>query len=170
MFKFFYIFVALSIIFNGQSASAARKKKPELVPVVYSSKLTSYEIEPNNNIIENKEKGLIQWNEEVKEGPEDLQIYIEYEGEDQPLEDLCKKGAQTIFPTVIKRFLGIESCPIKKNSLSLIARNYSRPGQQGKDNCEKPQDFILKLFHKKEKKSIMTLNVRQEDIRLAACK
>ncbi|XP_051172259.1 uncharacterized protein LOC127288689 [Leptopilina boulardi] len=173
MLKIFCILLVISIIFEDQSVYSlkpkdTKKKKYELIPGVFHSKLTNYKIESNNNIIEDKGNGLIQWKSEVKQG-NDIGIYADFGGEPSEIEDLCDSKAQTIFPKMIKQFLGIEFCPINKDTLSLITNDYSRPAKILKNSCEKPKDYTLKLISKKENKLIMTLNVKTEDIRLEPC-
>ncbi|XP_051172262.1 uncharacterized protein LOC127288692 [Leptopilina boulardi] len=146
----------------------------EYVPVVLHAVLNSYEIEPENDFIVEKDgNGLIEWKRNVTTGPDGLQMFLidEKAKEEHSIDDMCdtKRNSFT-FPQVIRGLLGIDSCPIAKWRLSLIAPEFSISGKAIKHICGKPKSIVLKLFSKKQHKPVMTFRMNLYQLRVHECK
>ncbi|XP_051172260.1 uncharacterized protein LOC127288690 [Leptopilina boulardi] len=168
MLKIFYVLFVFSIIFEGHSIKIM---KSEFINGVFFAKLNNYKIKPNNSFIEEKRNGLIQWKNEMKKEKNVLAIYqiIDAKNNEQlkVSPNLCTDIIIEWYPSMLKRFLGIEKCPIERGTISLMSNDkYSQSVKFSKYKCTVPFNITLELRDQKQKKLIMTFDVLINEIRL----
>ncbi|XP_043478939.1 uncharacterized protein LOC122509174 [Leptopilina heterotoma] len=152
MLKFMYLLLL--------TFSTKVKAQNGLYPLTNKFTITNYEIQPNNEFLQEEQRGFIMWMRTIARDTNEIKVYVQSLSVQQllPAGDLC---SPTFFFEYLRQLTAVlsngRSCPIRTGTTIDIFKPYTENLMNPRKTCLGTQFLNFTLYDKLDKFKLITL-------------